>query len=104
MAETRGQASTAPVHFGSIGTRQCDIDALVRKVQSKGAQLVFFYEAGPSGYWLYRYLTRVSRGRRPSAARRGWAALSQEVIKLFPETGWRPYASSIRAGARWTRD
>lgn len=50
--------STAPVHLGSIGTRQCDIDALVRKLQSKGAQLVFFYEAGPCGYWLYRYLTR----------------------------------------------
>ncbi len=47
-----------PVHVGSIGTRQCDIDALVRKLQSKGARLVFVYEAGPCGYWLYRYLTR----------------------------------------------
>ena len=25
---------------------------------SKGAALVFVYEAGPCGYWLYRYLTR----------------------------------------------
>jgi transposase len=24
----------------------------------QGAQLVFIYEAGPCGYWLYRYLTR----------------------------------------------
>src|SRR5439155_17799960 len=47
-----------PVHVGAIGTRQCDIDALVRKLQSKSAQLVFIYEAGPCGYWLYRYLTR----------------------------------------------
>src|SRR5919198_2774712 len=47
-----------PVHLGTIGTRQCDIDALVRKLQSKSAQLVFVYEAGPCGYWLYRYLTR----------------------------------------------
>jgi hypothetical protein len=46
------------VHLGSIGTRQCDIDGLVRKLQSKSAQLVFFYEAGPCGYWLYRSLTR----------------------------------------------
>ncbi len=46
-----------PVHLGAIGTRQCDIDALVRKLQSKGARLVFVYEAGPCGYWLYRYLT-----------------------------------------------
>src|SRR6058998_850244 len=46
------------VSLGSIGTRQCDIDALIRKLQSKGATLVFVYEAGPCGYWLHRYLTR----------------------------------------------
>src|SRR5574341_170682 len=46
-----------PVHLGAIGTRQCDIDVLVRKLQSEGARLVFVYEAGPCGYWLYRYLT-----------------------------------------------
>ena len=39
-----------PVHVGAIGTRQCDIDVLVRKMQSKSAQLVFIYEAGPGGY------------------------------------------------------
>ena len=49
---------TAPVPFGTIGTRQCDIDALVRKLQSKSGRLVFVYEAGPCGYWLYRYLTK----------------------------------------------
>src|SRR5439155_898456 len=47
-----------PVHVGAIGTRQCDIDALVRTMQSKSAPLVFIYEAGPCGYWLYRDLTR----------------------------------------------
>jgi len=46
------------VPLGAIGTRQCDIDKLIRKLQSKGATLVFVYEAGPCGYWLYRYLTR----------------------------------------------
>jgi transposase len=46
------------VAWGMIGTRQCDIDKLLRKLESKGAALVFAYEAGPSGYWLYRYLTR----------------------------------------------
>jgi len=46
-----------PVALGTIGTRQCDIDALIRKLQSKSGRLVFVYEAGPSGYWLYRYLT-----------------------------------------------
>jgi transposase len=49
-----------PVPLGTIGTRQCDIDVLVRKLQSKnsGARLGFVYEAGPCGYWVYRYLTR----------------------------------------------
>src|SRR6266542_3973891 len=46
------------VSLGTIGTRQCDIDKLIRRLQSKGAALVFVYEAGPCGYWLYRYLTR----------------------------------------------
>ena len=46
------------VFLGTIGTRQCDIDKLIRKLQSKGEALVFVYEAGPCGYWLYRYLTR----------------------------------------------
>jgi transposase len=42
---------------GPIGTRQCDIDQLVRRLQSKASRLVFAYEAGPCGYVLYRYLT-----------------------------------------------
>jgi transposase len=44
--------------LGMIGTRQYDIDKLIRKLESKGATLVLAYEAGPCGYWLYRYLTR----------------------------------------------
>src|SRR3989442_4715066 len=58
VAYASDDGATDPVHLGAIGTRQCDIDALVRKLQSKSAQLVFIYEAGPGGYWLYRYLTR----------------------------------------------
>ena len=46
------------VSLGTIGTRQCDIDKLLRHLQSKGPQLIFVYEAGPCGYWLYRYLTK----------------------------------------------
>jgi transposase len=45
-------------YLGSIGTRQSDIDKLIRQLHSKSAQLVFVYEAGPCGYWLYRYLTK----------------------------------------------
>jgi transposase len=45
-------------YLGTIGTRQCDIDQLVRKMQSKAKHLIFVYEAGPCGYWLYRSLTK----------------------------------------------
>ena len=46
------------VSLGNIGTRQCDIDQLIRRLQSNSPHLVFVYEAGPCGYWLYRYLTQ----------------------------------------------
>jgi len=49
--------SLEPIYFGPIGTRGCDIDAMVRKLQSKGKKLVFVYEAGPCGYGLHRRLT-----------------------------------------------
>jgi transposase len=44
-------------YLGSIGTRQGDIDQLIRQMPSKAKHLIFVYEAGPCGYWLYRYLT-----------------------------------------------
>jgi transposase len=46
------------ISLGTIGTRQCDIDKLLRQLRSKSKQLVFVYEAGPCGYWLYRYLMK----------------------------------------------
>ena len=44
--------------LGTIGTRPCEIDHLIRQMQSKAKHLIFVYEAGPCGYWLYRYLTK----------------------------------------------
>ena len=44
--------------LGAIGTRQCDIDKLIRQLHSKAPRLLFVYEAGPCGYWLYRRLHR----------------------------------------------
>lgn len=47
-----------PPHFvGAIGTRQGDIDKLIRRLHGKASRLVFAYEAGPCGYVLHRYLT-----------------------------------------------
>ena len=46
------------MYLGAIGTRPCDIDQLVRKMPSKATHLIFVYEAGPCGSWLYRYLPK----------------------------------------------
>jgi transposase len=45
-------------YLGSIGTRQSDIDQLVRNMPSKAKHLLFLYEAGPCGDWLSRSLTK----------------------------------------------
>jgi len=50
--------SAEVTYLGTIGTRQCDIDQLIRKLQSTSKHLVFVYEAGPGGYWLSRYLSK----------------------------------------------
>ena len=39
------------VSLGNMGTRQSDIDHLIRQPQSTSAHLIFVYEAGPCGYW-----------------------------------------------------
>ena len=38
-------------YLGTIGTRQCDIDHLIRTLQSTAKHLAFVYAAGPCGYW-----------------------------------------------------
>ncbi len=36
-----------PQFVGPIGTRSCDIDKMIRRLQSKASHLAFAYEAGP---------------------------------------------------------
>jgi hypothetical protein len=48
----------AVIYLGTIGTRQADIDYRTRKLRSQAKPLVFVYEAGPCGDWLYCYLRR----------------------------------------------
>jgi transposase len=55
VAQDHGAEVTS---LGTIGTRQCDIDQRIRKMQSKAKHLIFVYEAGPCGYWLSRYLRK----------------------------------------------
>jgi transposase len=58
VAYVSAERGAEVVVLGTIGPRQCDIDPLVRKLQSKAPPLLVVYEAGPWGYWLYRYLTK----------------------------------------------
>ena len=57
VAHAQGQSAEPPVFVGAIGTRQADLDKLIRRLQAKTPRLVFAYEAGPCGYGLYRDLT-----------------------------------------------
>ena len=50
--------------LGTSGTRQADIEPLVRQLQSKATHLVFVDEAGPWGSWRDRELTKTGH--------RGW--------------------------------
>jgi transposase len=56
VAHAAGGTTAAPHFVGQIGTRQCDLDKLVRRLRSQSPRLVFAYEAGPCGYVLQRYL------------------------------------------------
>jgi hypothetical protein len=42
------------VFLGSIGTRQCDLDKLIRQLQFKSKALVCVSEASPCGDWRAR--------------------------------------------------
>jgi transposase len=58
VAHAQGQSADPPVFLGAIGTRQADLDTLIRRLRAKTPTLVFAYEAGPCGYTLQRDLTR----------------------------------------------
>jgi transposase len=57
VAHATADSAAPPVFVGAIGSRQVDLDQLLRRWHSKAASLPVAYEAGPSGYGLYRYLT-----------------------------------------------
>ena len=57
VAHAREHSVEAPVFVGAIGSREADVATMVRRLESGCGRLVFAYEAGPTGYGLYRYLT-----------------------------------------------
>ena len=56
IAESNGSKEVR--HYGKIDGDLAALDKAVRKLQSKGAELRFVYEAGPCGYDIYRHLTK----------------------------------------------
>ncbi len=56
------------VSLGTIGTRQCALDRLIRKLRSKSQHLVCVSAAGPCGSWRSRDLTPVSGTQVADAA------------------------------------
>ena len=57
VAYAASELSLPPQFVGQIGTRRCDVDKMVRRLQGQSPRLVFAYEAGPCGYVLQRHLT-----------------------------------------------
>jgi hypothetical protein len=52
VADAPEERGAEVVFLGTIGTRQCDIDTLVRQLTAKAKPLGFVYEVGPCGDWL----------------------------------------------------
>jgi transposase len=52
LAEEGGEVR----HYGRIGGEQSALTRTLRKLESLGKSLVFVYEAGPCGFWIYRLL------------------------------------------------
>jgi len=65
------------VSLGTIGTRQCDSDKLIRQLQSKSNHLVFVSEGRPLGVLALA----LSDQKRPCVLRRG--------PLLAPQKAWR---------------
>jgi transposase len=56
VAESGGSKEVR--HYGKIDGDLAALDKAVRKLQSKGSELHFVYEAGPCGYDIHRHLTK----------------------------------------------
>ena len=61
-ADSAPAPHAAVVSLGHIGTRQGDIDQLLRRLQATSPHLGFGYEAGPCGSWLSRSLPQKAQG------------------------------------------
>jgi transposase len=56
IAVAEGKAESPVRSYGQIDNRPGVLDRVIGKLQSKGTELRFVYEAGPCGYQIYRHL------------------------------------------------
>jgi transposase len=91
VASVAQEYGAAVVSLGTVGTRQCDIDQLVRPLQSKSKQRVFVYEAGPCGSWLSRSLTNTGPGC--------WVV----APSLIPKKAGARVTTDRRKASQWAR-
>ena len=66
VAQDRGATVVFP---GTVDTRPCDIEQLIRQIPSKATPLIFVDEAGPCSSWRYRCQARkghIGRAEAPS--------------------------------------
>ena len=57
LAEQGGEVR----RLGRIGGDRGSLLKMVRKQRSKGEELVFVYEAGPCGFWIYREISSLGQ-------------------------------------------
>ena len=58
VAHASADHGSEVVYVGQVGTREADLDKLLRRPHSHASRLVVAYEAGPCGYGLYRTLSK----------------------------------------------
>lgn len=61
VAYCEEQRGAAPIHYGRIPSSKVSLKKLIRQFESKypGTTLHVVYEAGPCGYWIYRFITSL---------------------------------------------
>ena len=55
LAEQGGEVR----RFGEVGGDRAALLKVVRKLTSRGSELMFVYEAGPCGFWIQREITAL---------------------------------------------
>lgn len=90
VAHATGGRADPPVFVGAIGTRQADVDKLIRRLQGKAPELRFVYETGPSLRAVDEQVDRLAR-------------IKAELHDLAPPWHRSPLVESLQAprGVQW---